>query len=81
MSRNGNLGDPASDAAIVTPNDSAGISAPFALYIGGAGDLRVTMIDGTDVTFTAVTSGSILPIRVNKVWSTSTTATGIVALY
>jgi hypothetical protein len=36
---------------------------------------------GTTLTFTGVQAGSILPIQVKRVYSTDTTATGIVALY
>jgi hypothetical protein len=65
----------------VTPNDNADLAAPcLALYIGSAGALVVTMADGTDVTFGAVTAGSLLPIRVRRVKATGTVASNIVAL-
>lgn len=75
-------GDPAEGAAAVTPNDVA-ILDPIsrALYVGGAGDLAVTMRDGTSVTFTAVPAGTLLPLRVQSVMSTGTTASSIVALW
>lgn len=50
------------------------------LFIGGAGNVKVRMADGVDVTFTGVAAGTLLPIQVVRVWSTGTTATNIVAL-
>jgi hypothetical protein len=51
------------------------------LYVGAGGDLRVLTVGGDDVTFTAFPSGSFLPVNVLRVFSTNTTATGIVALW
>lgn len=76
------LTSPADNATAVTPSDSTDLAFNSrALYIGGAGNLVVTMVGGGDVTFTAVPAGSILPIRVSRVKATSTTATSIVNLY
>ena len=74
--------DPAYDAAAVTPSDS-GVISPVArgLYIGGAGAVKVDTEGGTAVTFSGATAGSILPVKVKRVYSTGTTATNIVALY
>ena len=73
--------DPAQDAAAVTPSDTAELS-PVArsLYVGGAGDVKVTTEAGTDVTFSGALAGSIIPVRCRRVFSTGTTATNIVAL-
>jgi len=71
---------PAQSAAAVTPGASPLGNTSRALYIGGAGDLVVTMADGGDVTFAGVPAGFILPIRVTHVLA-STTATNIVALW
>ncbi len=71
----------AASAVAVTPSDSVLISPPpRALYIGTTGNLKVTMLDGTVVTFNTVPVG-IFPISVTLVWSTGTTASNIVALY
>jgi hypothetical protein len=76
------LTSPADNATAVTPSDSTDLAyTSRALYIGGAGNLVVTMAGGGDVTFSAVPAGSILPIRVSRVKATSTTATSIVNLY
>jgi len=73
--------DPADNAAAVTKSDSTVLSPiPRGLYVGGAGDLVVTMAGGGDITFTAVPAGTILPIRVSKV-KAATSATAIVAIY
>jgi hypothetical protein len=52
----------------------------FMVYTGTGGIIKVTMVDGLDVTFNSVPAGVILPIVVKRVWSSTTTATGIVAL-
>ena len=51
------------------------------LYIGGAGNVRVTTIGGDIVTFTAVPVGSILPVQVIRLHLTGTTATLVDALW
>ena len=72
---------PYSNAAVVTPNDSADLSfRTRALFIGGAGNIVVS-IGGANVTITGVLAGSVLPICVDRVLATSTTATNIVALW
>lgn len=77
----------AHDARAVTPNDSTIIPTTRALYIGAAGNLTVRMADffaqgagGDNILFVAVPIG-ILPIQVDKVYSTGTAAASIIALY
>lgn len=66
----------------VTKSDSTVLETTRALYIGGAGDVAVVFADGgSAVTLAGALAGSILPVQVTKVMSTSTTATNIVALY
>ena len=73
---------PANDALAVTPSDTAPVTyVSRALYVGGAGNLAVTMQGGGNVTFTGVPAGTVLPIRCTHVRSTSTTATSIINLY
>lgn len=76
------LESPARSCFAVTPHDSNALATtPRALYIGGSGNLVVILAgDSVAVTFSNVVAGTILPIRANIVKSTSTTATGIVAL-
>lgn len=57
----------------------------FAIYVGGAGDIKANMIDdggqAVTVTFKAVPVGTLLPIRPTRVWSNGTTATLLIGLY
>lgn len=73
---------PADFGAAVTPSDSVNLPDGdcVALYIGTAGALRILCPNGREVTFAATVAG-VLPIKVRRVYSTSTTATNIVALY
>lgn len=69
-------------AAVITPNDSTTFVPTKAIYIGGTGNLNVRMAgDSTNVLFSALPVGTILPISVDRVLSTSTTATLIVAMW
>ena len=68
-------------AAAVTPSDSVDLTnAAAALWVGGAGNVNVDTVDGATVLFSGVAAGTLLPVRVKRVRSTSTTATLIVAL-
>lgn len=68
--------------AAVTPSDSTDLdSIARSIYVGGAGDVVAVRHDGTTVTFSGVAAGTVLPIAVRRINSTSTTATGIVALF
>jgi hypothetical protein len=71
---------PASRAVPVTPGASPLATTSRALWVGGAGNLNVTMRDGTTVLFSGVPAGTMMPLRVTHVLSTSTTATNIVSL-
>ncbi len=72
---------PSSDAFAVTPTDGVDLTIRTrSVYVGGAGSLTVQMANGSTVTFAAVPAGVILPIRVDRVNSTGTTATNIVGL-
>lgn len=74
---------PGADGAAVTPNNSTDLARVSRLYVGGTGNLRVTLrdqADGDSVTLNSVPVGFI-PLLVKRVWATGTTATNIVALY
>lgn len=73
---------PARGAVAVTPDDTDKIGhASRGIYVGGAGDLKVDLIDGTTVTFVGLAAGVIHPICARRVYSTGTTATDIVSVY
>ena len=64
----------------VVPNDGVTFKPTAGVFVGGAGNLVVTMADGgPDVTFSNVPAGRVVPIMVVKV-KAATTATLIVAL-
>lgn len=70
---------PVTGAYAVTPDDSNDLSEmTLSLYISTAGTLKVTMLDGSVVSYAAIAAGRH-PLRVKRVWATGTSATGIVA--
>ena len=66
-------------AVAVTPSDSTILNFS-SLFVGGAGNVIVTLVNGTDVTFASVPAGATIPIGGTKVKAAST-ATSIVALW
>lgn len=78
--RSANATAPAHGAVSVTPNDSTVLVTTRSLFVGVSGNLAVQMADGETITFANVPVG-IFPIQVDKVLSTGTTATNIIALY
>lgn len=64
--------------------DDAGNTKDYefcALYTSLGGDIKVTMLDGAEVTFAALPVGTFVPIQVKRVWVTGTTnVTGIIGL-
>ena len=75
--------NPTGSAVAVTPDDATLIATGVtrALYIGVSGDVTALMADGgTAVLFKNCPVG-ILPVRVQRVNTTGTTATNILALY
>lgn len=74
--------NPADNAFAVTPNDSTDLTTTArALYIGSTGNVKVTTAGGDTVTFSSAAAGTIIPMRVQRVFSTGTTATNILALH
>lgn len=73
---------PAGNALVITPADSDLASITRSIYVGGTGDLAVTMAGGGNIViFPSVPAGAILPIRASQIRSTATTATLIVAMW
>ena len=72
---------PAGYAAVVVP-DTPFASTSRGIYVGVGGDIAAVMAgDNAIVIFTAVPSGSIIPIRATEVKITGTTATNMVVLW
>lgn len=68
----------------VTPSDSVNFAnGPCeALYVGGTGGTVVAVLPGgAAITFSGAVAGAMYPVKAIRVNNTSTTATGIVALY
>lgn len=71
-----------SKVAAVTPSDSTDLIGVVMLYVGGTGNLAIRGAnDGAAVTLSSVPAGTIINVAVDRVMSTSTTATNIVAFY
>jgi hypothetical protein len=69
------------DAAAVTPSDTVNFTEPSVVWIGVAGNVKVTTAQGSDVVFTSVPGGTVLPVQVLRVWATGTVATNIVRIF
>ena len=69
------------DAAVVTTSDTVNLREPSVVFVGSAGNVRVLTSQGSDVTFTGVLGGSVLPVQVIRVFATNTTATGLVRVF
>jgi hypothetical protein len=75
--------EPISSAATITPNNGTTFTTRCrAVFVGGAGNLTVDVADGgTNLAFNGLTAGTILPVRVKRVYATGTTATSLLCLY
>lgn len=71
---------PAEDLVPVTPNDGEDIPVARALYVSGAGTLRITTRRGHVRNIPNAVEG-YHPVFVRRVHATGTTATGILAAY
>ena len=68
-------------ARTVTPSDTVNLSYPSVIYVGVGGNVQVTTAQGDQVTFVGLLAGQVIPVQVIRVWSTSTTATTMLAIY
>ena len=73
----------ATEAVGVTPDDSADLTTTQALiFIGVGGDVKVDLSgSGSAIVFKNCIAGTVLPVKVDRVYSTGTTATDLIALY
>lgn len=75
------LDSPAEDFFPITPNDSVDLSeVTRSIWVTGAGNLTVITRKGQTRTWSSVPANTLLPIRVSRVLTTGTTATGILGL-
>jgi len=67
----------------ITKSDSTVYDPPLlAIWVGGAGNVVVrTFADQTTVTLVGATAGQMIPICVDQILSTNTTATSMVGLF
>jgi hypothetical protein len=79
MGRSKDIASAYSGAAI-TPSDATIIPITRAVYVGVTGNIAVRHGDGTLVTYSNVAVG-VFPIQVDKVLSTGTTATTMIAMF
>ena len=79
-----NLPDPAEHAYAISANNTANVAyTTRSIYVGSGGQVDVALAGdsaNTVVSFTAVPTGSVLALRVRKVFE-STTANNIIGLY
>jgi hypothetical protein len=72
---------PAYSAFAITPADNGELAVwTRAIYVGIGGDVSVLMGNGATVTFVGVQGGSMIPIRVQRVNASGTSAASIVGL-
>lgn len=68
------------DGVAITPSDATVIPKTRAIYVGVTGNITVRMASGNSVLYSNVPVG-VLPIQVDMVKSTGTTATTMIAMY
>lgn len=72
---------PAGGGFAITPSDSVDlVQVCRGVYVGTAGDLKVTMPWGGTLTFKNLAAGMIHPIAAKRVFATGTAATDIIGL-
>ena len=69
--------------AAVTPADGTDLpnGACSAIYVTGAGNISVNLAGGGTAVLTGLSAGQIVRCNASRILATSTTATGIFALY
>jgi len=73
---------PATHAFAVSPDDNNDLSVVTRyVYVGVAGDLKLTTMDGDTITLVGLAAGVLHPVRAKRIWSSVTAAQSIVGLY
>lgn len=66
----------------VTPNDGTDLATVTrGIYVGVSGNVKITNVSGDTVTYTNLAAGVHHPMCAARIWSTGTTATGIIGVY
>ena len=67
----------------VTPSDATDLvdGACSAIYVAGAGNVNINLASGGTAVLTGLSAGQIVRVNASRILATSTTATGIAALY
>ena len=77
------LTSPARNSFSIIPDDASDlVTTCRALFIGGAGNISVSLADdSSSLVFKNIPAGTVVPIAVKRVEATLTTATDILGLY
>ena len=76
------LTSPPEHATAILPQDGADLAVVTrALFVGIGGDVAVRMLDGSQVTLANVPAGTMLPLRVDRVLATGTSAGAILGFW
>lgn len=69
---------PADGAFAIVPSDTNELAqVTRAIYVGGAGNIRVLMANGNEVTFSNLSAGTLYPFRLRKVFATGGTSVSL----
>jgi len=68
-------------AFAITTSDTVNLQNVAVVYVGGAGNIKVTTANGDVATFNGLNAGTVLPVQVLRVWATGTTATNLIGIY
>ncbi len=71
------------DGYAVTPDDNNDLpNGPCkAIYVAGAGNVNINLLGGGTAVLTGLAAGQVVNVQAQRILATSTTATGISALY
>lgn len=74
---------PAGAFSITSFSDTVNLQNPAIIYVGGAGNVKVTTANGDTVTFNGLQAGTVIPVQVIRVWTSGsgTTATNLIGIY
>ncbi len=76
------LTSPAEHAAGIVPSDAEALPhVTRAIYVGEGGDVALRLMGGSEVVLRGLQGGSMIPLRVERVLATGTTAAGLVGLW